>query len=111
MTRQRLEYHQIIRSHLRTAYLLPEEKIDTVLPRFLTSLQTLMHNLEQVAASETAGTLARAGHAIKGALLSLGLQELAAVAYFLEQDCQGDDGELDCAQIIATLREEIAKIT
>lgn len=110
MARQRLEYHRIIRAHLSTAYLLPEERIDTLLPRFLESLQTLMHNLEQVAATEHREDLGRACHAVKGALLNLGLVELAAIAFTLEQNNWTADPELNCAQIINELKEEVSKI-
>ncbi|MHB8790373.1 MAG: Hpt domain-containing protein [Desulfobulbaceae bacterium] len=110
MEQQRLEYHRIIRAHLSTAYLLPEEKIDVVLPGFLQSLQALMLNLEQVAATETEDALSRAGHAIKGALLNLGLKELAATAFILEQNSRMADYDQDCARLIAELKEEITKI-
>lgn len=111
MARQRLEYHQIMRTHLSTAYLLPEERIDTVLPRFLESLETLMLKLERAAETETEHALSRAGHAIKGALLNLGLTELAATAFLLEQNNRTADPAWDCARIIAELRAEIAKFT
>lgn len=110
MARQRLEYHQIIRTHLSTAYLLQEGKINALLPQFLGSLQALMHNLEQIAAMQRQEELGRASHALKGALLSLGLQELAAIAYTLEQNCRSAVPEQDCAQIIIELKEEIRKI-
>lgn len=110
MARQRLEYHQIIRTHLSTAYLLPEEKINSVLPRFLDSLQTLMLNLEQVAETETEESLGRAGHAIKGALLNLGLRELAALAFLLEQNGRTEELHRDSAELIANLKAEISKI-
>jgi HPt (histidine-containing phosphotransfer) domain-containing protein len=107
---QRLEYHQIIKTHLRTAYLLQEEKIHVLLPQFLQSLQALMHNLEQIAATECQEDLGRASHAIKGALLNLGLMELAAVAFALEQNCRSTAPERDSAEIISELKEEISKI-
>ena len=110
MAQQRLEYHQIIRTHLRTAYLLPEEKIDSVLPRFLDSLQNLMLNLERVAATETEEALGRAGHAIKGALLNLGLRELAAIAFLLEKNGRSPDLQRDSAALIANLKAELSKI-
>lgn len=110
MEQQRLEYHRIIREHLSTAYLLPEEKIESVLPRFLESLQKLIHDLERIAETESREALGRVGHAIKGALLNLGLKELAAIAFTLEQNCRTADFELNCTRIITELKEEIAKI-
>lgn len=110
MTRQRLEYHQMIREHLSTAYLLPEEKIEIVLPRFLESLQALIRDLERTAETESREALGRAGHCIKGALLNLGLKELAAVAFVLEQSSRTADLEPDCARSIAELKKEISKI-
>lgn len=110
MARQRLEYHQIIREHLSTAYLLPPEKIETVLPRFLESLQALIFNLERAAETDSRETLGRVGHTIRGALLNLGLKELAAIAFVLEQNSRTADLEQDCAGVIAELKKEIAKI-
>jgi histidine phosphotransfer protein HptB len=107
---QRLEYHQIIRSHLRTAYLLPEEKIDHVLPRFLESLRGLIHDLEGVGETRCLESIGRSGHAVKGALLNLGLNDLAATALILEQGCRSSDPGLDFSRLIAQLKEEIVKI-
>ena len=110
MARQRLEYHQIIREHLSTAYLLSEEKIETVLPRFLESLQALIFNLERAAETDSRETLSRVGHTIKGALLNLGLKELAAIAFVVEQNSLAADFEQNSMEIIAELKKEIAKI-
>ncbi|MFZ5798107.1 MAG: Hpt domain-containing protein [Desulfobulbaceae bacterium] len=110
MERQRLEYHRIIRAHLSTAYLLPEEKIDFVLPRFLQSLQNLVLELDRVAETESLESVSRSGHAIKGALLNLGLRDLATLAFALEENSRKGDFAGDCTSIIAELKGEIAKI-
>jgi len=110
VTHQRLEYHRLIRTHLRSAYLLPEEKIDTLLPRFLESLQALLHNLEQALETGPQENQTRSCHALKGALLNLGLRELAAIASTLEQNCRNPDPQFNSARITNELKEEIQKI-
>lgn len=109
--RQRTEYHQIIRNHLSTSYLLSEEKIDSVLPGLLDTLQKLMHNLEEIAARETDEAVSRAGHAIKGALLNLGLTDLADKAFVIEKNCKSGAVDWNCSRFINELKEEIGKIT
>jgi len=110
MVKERTEYHQTIRTHLSQAYLLPEHRIDSLLPRFLESLETLMRNLELIAGTEKTVELSRAGHAIKGALLNLGLMDLAELAYTIEQKSKFGEIQWDRAHYVAELKREIAKI-
>jgi len=107
---QRIEYHQIIRNHLSTSYLLSEEKIDSVLPGFLATLQQYMSNLEETAARETDEAVSRAGHAVKGALLNLGLNDLADKAFTIEKNCKAGTADWNSSPFIAELKQEIAKI-
>jgi histidine phosphotransfer protein HptB len=109
MSEQRTTYQQIIRNHLRTAYLLPDDRVDTLLPRYLASLQELMARLEHSAETASPEEAGRAAHALKGALLSLGLKEMAEKAYAIEQTCLPDMNETDCRRLIAGLKEEIAE--
>jgi len=108
MSGQRTAYHQIIRNHLRTAYLLPDDRIEALLPRYLASLQELMARLEQSAGTASPEETGRAAHALKGALLSLGLKEVAEKASAIEQSCRPDMNETDCRRLIAGLKEEVA---
>ena len=107
---QQSEYHEKIKKHLHSAYLLSDDKIENVLPRFIASLQTLMDNLERVFQTEEGDSLSKAGHALKGALLNLGLNELAEKAFTIEK--QGHDlGEkTEIAALISELRKEVNSI-
>lgn len=107
---QRSDYHKLIRTHLSSSYLLTEEKIESVLPRFLESLQGLIHNLDNIARTETDEAVSRAGHAVKGALLNLGLNDLAEKALAIEKNSLTDGANGNRMQCIAELKNEIAKI-
>ncbi len=110
MEQQRSAYHQQIREHLSTAYLLSDEKIETVLPRFLATIRTLMAELEDLALSDRMDALSRAGHAMKGALLNLGLPELAEKAFSIEKLPLANEIGRDCVELVDELQREIRKI-
>lgn len=110
MARQGSEYQQVIKDHLRTSYLLTDEKIEAVLPRFLETIKTLMAELEELAVSEKDSMLSRTGHAMKGALLNLGLHDLAGKAFAIEKHREICDPQRDCMQLVAELKQEINKI-
>lgn len=110
MEGQRSAYKQIIRTHLRSAYLLSEDRIDVLLPQYLASLRDLVLTLEQKARTASPGEASRAAHALKGALLSLGLGAPAEKAYSVEQKCTSADQETECAKLIAELKREITGI-
>ena len=110
MELQREDYFRTIKDHLRTSYLLSEEKIDAVLPRFLETLCTLMNELEQLVDADQNEVLSRKGHAMKGALLNLGLHDLADKAFSIEKHLENDQTEFDCRQLVDELRQEVTKI-
>ena len=110
MERQSLEYHRTIREHLRTSYLLSEEKIEAVMPKFLETIRTLMSELENLADTDNNDTLSRKGHAMKGALLNLGLHDLAEKALSIEKHNQAPDNTPDCLKLINELKQEVEKI-
>ena len=110
MELQRVEYHQKIREHLSSAYLLTDERIEAVLPRFLETLRKLMSELEGLSANDKNDALSRTGHAMKGALLNLGLHDLAEKAFSIEKYNQGCGDNRDCSQLIEELKREIGKI-
>lgn len=110
MEMQRAQYYQRIKEHLSTAYLLSEEKIETVMPRFLETVRALMVELEVLAATENHDALSRTGHAMKGALLNLGLHDLAQMALAIEQHQQTSDIKPDCVKQVNELKQEVEKI-
>ncbi len=104
-------YRQTIRDHLATAYLLTEEKIDAVLPAFLDTLLTHMQRLEKNLRENDLELLATSGHVLKGALLNLGLHELAGMAHAIEQCCATPDAVPELELQVARLKAEITSFT
>jgi len=108
---QREEYHLIIKNHLRSAYLLTDARIKEVMPRFMATLETLMQDLEKHSGAENVKELNRSGHALKGALLNLGLEQLAEKAYSIEKLDPLLADTKSAANLVADLKKEINKIT
>jgi len=81
-------YRQTVMDHLKTAYLLNDEKIESMIPVFLATLHTHMNRLAELAAEGDTDQLSKASHAVKGALLNIGLRDLAEIAYTLEKQCK-----------------------
>lgn len=102
-------YHDVIRAHLRSAYLLSDEKIEAVLPGFLDTLATHFQALEASISEADPQKISKAGHAMKGAFLNLGLLDLADVAYQIEQHQQLDP-QPDPAQLVLQLQKEVNTI-
>jgi HPt (histidine-containing phosphotransfer) domain-containing protein len=110
MEMQREDYFLTIKDHLRSSYLLSEEKIEAVLPRFLDTVNTLMGELEQLANTDQKEVLSRKGHAMKGALLNLGLHDLADKAFQIEKHQEIEQAECDCHHLVAELKKEVSKL-
>lgn len=104
----RAAYLHIIKEHLKTAYLLSEEKAETMIPVFVNTLRAHMNQLAELAADGNLEQLSRASHAVKGALLNLGLADLAETAYSIEKQCQLSDGALDCRAMITDLQYTVS---
>ena len=81
-------YLQTVKKHLQTAYLLNEEKIESMIPVFLATLHTHMNRLADLAANGDTVQLGQASHAVKGALLNIGLLDLAETAHTIEKECK-----------------------
>ncbi len=104
-------YMQVIQEHMKRSYLLSEDKINTILPGFLTTLERHLANLEDKLSEGDPGSLAIAGHTIKGALLNLGLFELADTAYTIEQHGKKLDTDTDYPALVTHLKQSILLIT
>jgi len=104
-------YMQVIHEHMKRSYLLSEDKIKTILPGFLTTLEHHLTNLEEQLAEGDPTTLGIAGHTIKGALLNLGLFELADTAYTIEQHGKKCDANADYPALVTHLKQSILLIT
>ena len=80
------------------------------MPRFLETIKNLMSELDNLAAINKNEALSRTGHAMKGALLNLGLHDLAEKAFSIEKHEQICDADRDCVQLVDELKQEINKI-
>ena len=105
------EYKRSIREHLLHAYMLKEEQIDIYLPRFLDSLQTYLEKLQQPLQTGNFRELRKAAHTLKGALLNLGLHELADIAYTMEKAAGAEDTTQNFQALYRRLHDEISSFT
>jgi HPt (histidine-containing phosphotransfer) domain-containing protein len=105
-----IEHCQRIREHLSRYCLLSEEKIDSLLPRLCSTLNSMITNLEELAATDTGEAVSRASHTLRGALLNLGLSDLAEKAFIIELSSSGPVPGDQCIRIIHELKEEINKL-
>ena len=104
-------YMQVIREHMKSSYLLSDDKINAILPGFLATLETHLSTLEEKMADGEPVPLSVAGHTIKGALLNLGLFELADTAYTIEQQSKTVDSNTDYPALVTHLKKSISTIT
>lgn len=104
-------YLQVIQEHMKRSYLLSEDKINTILPGFLTTLERHLAHLEDRLSKGDLSSLGVAGHTIKGALLNLGLFELADTAYTIEQHGKKLDTDADYPALVTHLKQNILLIT
>jgi len=107
----RTAYLNIIKQHLTTAYLLSDEKTATMIPVFANTLRSHADRLAELAASGDLQQLNRASHAVKGALLNMGLADLAQTAHTLEQQCRAGDDTFDYLSRITELQQQISLFT
>jgi HPt (histidine-containing phosphotransfer) domain-containing protein len=103
-------YMQVIHEHMQNSYLLNEDKINTILPGFLVTLQGHLENVEATLAKGDLASLGVAGHTLKGALLNLGLFELADTAYTIEQQGKKLDTDTDYPALVMYLKKTITCI-
>jgi len=104
-------YMQVIKEHMKSSYLLSDEKIAEILPGFLATMKNHLDNLEEKLAKGEPAELGVAGHTIKGALLNLGLFELADTAHIIEQRGKLLDTDTDYITLVDHLKQQISLIT
>lgn len=108
---ERTAYLHIIKQHLQTAYLLSEEKTETMIPVFVNTLRSHMNRLAELAAGGDMEQLSRASHAVKGALLNMGLADLAQVAHSIEKHSKNGESSLDYLTMITELQEMVSQLS
>lgn len=107
----RTAYLETIQQHLKTAYLLSDEKTATMIPVFINTLRSHVARLVELATSGDLQQLGRASHAVKGALLNMGLAELAQTAHALEQQCRAGNSTFDYLARVTELQHQISIFT
>ena len=100
-------YLEIMRRHMQESYLLDAKQVEEVLPRFLGTLFQYMHKLETLEQEGDAAALAKTSHAVRGALLNLGLLDLAEYVREEEQQCANPGGLSACRNLLAELRGKL----
>ena len=103
-------YQQQIREHLHMAFNLSDEKIDSMMPSFLDTIFSHLQTTEEIYASGNLAGLSKAGHKLKGALLNLGLSDLAEIALAVEQKAGREDMTADYGAMLSRLKGEITKL-
>ena len=105
------QYLKTVKEHLKTAYLLNEEKIEAMLPVFLATLHAHMKTLADLAANDEIAQLGQASHAVKGALLNIGLLDLAETAYTIEKHCKNGSCSEQCREMIVDLQYTVSRFS
>jgi len=105
----RTTYLETMRQHLKTAYLLSDEKTATMIPVFVNTLRSHMNRLAELAAAGDMEQLSRASHAVKGALLNMGLADLAQTAHTIEKQCKNGDRTFDYQAMITELQYTVSQ--
>ncbi|MGD9949210.1 MAG: Hpt domain-containing protein [Desulfobulbus sp.] len=104
-------YLKTVKEHLKAAYLLNEEKIETMIPIFLATLHTHMNRLSDLAANGDTEQLGQASHAVKGALLNIGLFDLAETAYSIEKQCKRGTMPENHQEMITELQYTVSRFS
>ena len=102
-------YRKTVKKHLQTAYLLSEEKVETMIPLFLATLHTHMNRLADLAENGDIEQLGLASHAVKGALLNIGLIDLAEYAHTLENKCKSGILPENYQEMISELQYTVSR--
>lgn len=100
-------YLEIMRRHLQESYLLDSGQVAEILPRFLVTLFQYMHNLEMLQQAGDPAALGKASHAVRGALLNLGLLDLADFARQVEEHCADPSGLPVCCHLLKELKQQL----
>ncbi len=97
-------YLETMRRHLQESYLLDSAQVAEVMPRFVATLFQHMRNLEILQQQGDPVALARESHAVRGALLNLGLLDLAEYVRQVEEQCDNPAGLPACRNLLAELK-------
>jgi len=99
-----------VKKHICDQYRLPNDKVVSMLPTFLQTLQGHMQELEKSVGDGEIQGIAMVGHKFKGALLNLGLEEFAEIALRIETEGKANNQEIDYLKLTMELKEHLKEI-
>ncbi len=97
---------EAIKEHLKEQFGLSDEKVEVMLPSFIAILADHLRKLEADVAEGELVAVSQAAHTLKGALLNLGLSDMADLAKTLEQGGKQENRQLDYEGLV----EQLGKI-
>lgn len=108
-TAKRIKMEQI-QAYLCEKFHLPEDQVAEMLPKFMETLVSHMEKLHSATLSGDLERIGRAGHTMKGALLNLGLNDCADIAFDIERFGKEHDSSVDYAILVNELRAKLGEL-
>lgn len=99
-----------IKKYLSDQFHLPAEQVETMMPSFISTLDTHMQTLEEALKVNDLSQIGKAGHTIKGAFLNLGLDECARIALDIEQSGKAGNNNVDYRSKVDSLHRCLAPV-
>lgn len=100
-------YREKIKQYLVEQFNLQPEQIETMLPGLIKTLAEHIDNLETALEMGDLEQLGKAGHTIKGALLNLGLEECADIAYAIEMGGKNGRDDVNYRDLVKSVRNTL----
>lgn len=101
------QYREEIKQYLVKQFNLMPDQVEALLPGLVSTLSEHIDNLENALKSRDLALLGKAAHTIKGALLNLGLQECADIAYTLEKKGKAGQENANYQELVQSIREKL----
>lgn len=106
----KLSLQERVSDHMCKQYQFSIDKVATMLPTFLNVLQNHMRDMESALAQGEVGAIAKVGHTLKGALLNLGLDDVAEIAKTIETEGMADNQDIDYSELVTQLQKQLEEI-
>lgn len=99
-----------IKKYLSEQFHLPLKQVETMMPSFITALNSHMDTLEKAVGENDLAQMGRAGHTIKGAFLNLGLLECADIALDIEESAKSGNSSVDYRSKLDVLHRHLEPV-
>lgn len=96
-----------ITEQLQEKFHLAPEQITEMVPNFIAALSSHLERLEHAWQAGDLGSLGKAGHTMKGALLNLGINDCVELAVDIEQRGKAQDATFDYEPVLRELRRNL----